>query len=119
MAIKFTPNGALDITTDPQDLPEQASEKHKHIVSGAMTRCTNLNLDRAGVAETRNGSEWLNTTALTKFADFLIEQGLLEDAAGLLRKLKEALSAAGIDVPFPQREVRILGTPADSRPAAV
>ena len=44
MAIKFTPNGALDITTDPQDLPEQASGKH--IVSGAMTRCTNLNLDR-------------------------------------------------------------------------
>ncbi len=32
----------------------------------------------------------------------------LEARATLLRKLKEALSAAGIDVPFPQRELRVV-----------
>ncbi len=32
----------------------------------------------------------------------------LEARAALLRKLKEALSAAGIDVPFPQRELRVV-----------
>jgi small conductance mechanosensitive channel len=32
----------------------------------------------------------------------------LETRAELLRKLKEALSQAGIDVPFPQRELRVV-----------
>lgn len=32
----------------------------------------------------------------------------LDTRAALLRKLKEALSAAGIDVPFPQRELRVV-----------
>lgn len=32
----------------------------------------------------------------------------LETRAELLRKLKEALAAAGIDVPFPQRELRVV-----------
>ena len=32
----------------------------------------------------------------------------LETRAQLLRKLKEALAAAGIDVPFPQRELRVV-----------
>ncbi len=58
MPIRWAPIGALDISTDPQELPTQMMGKVE--VSGAMTRCTNLRLDRKGVAETRYGSRKIN-----------------------------------------------------------
>lgn len=58
MPIRFNPTGTLDIGTDPADLPAQT--QGKVVVSGAMTRCTNLDLDRTGIASTRKGSFKLN-----------------------------------------------------------
>jgi hypothetical protein len=58
--IRFNPSGTLDIGTDPADLPTQM--QGKTAVSGAMTRCTNLSLDRAGIASTRRGSTQLNSS---------------------------------------------------------
>ena len=59
MPIQFNPSGLLDIGTDPADLPAQT--QGKMTVSGAMTRCTNLNLDRTGIASTRKGSVKINS----------------------------------------------------------
>lgn len=58
MPIRFNPSGTLDVGTDPADLPAQA--QGKMVVSGAMTRCTNLTLERTGIASTRRGSAKLN-----------------------------------------------------------
>ncbi len=59
MPIRFNPSGTLDLGTDPADLPMQM--QGKVAVSGAMTRCTNLNIERTGIASTRKGSLKLNT----------------------------------------------------------
>lgn len=61
MAIKFNPTGYLNLTADPQDLPEQADQKN--IVSGAMVRCKNLDLNYEGKAITRKGSSLKSLTA--------------------------------------------------------
>ena len=62
MPIRFNPTGTFDIATDPCDLPFQVDGKI--VVSGAMARCTNLTLDRQGIASTRLGSAKVNGSAL-------------------------------------------------------
>jgi len=70
---KWNPGGYLDIASDPTDLPEEAAGQG--VESGAMTRCTNLSLDRAGMARTRWGRKVLSTTALTVPITKLLYQG--------------------------------------------
>jgi len=72
MSIFFTPNGSLDVSTDPSDLPEDAGQYNTS--SGAMQRCKNLRLDESGVAKMRDGSsEYINTTGNIVWS--VIEQG--------------------------------------------
>jgi hypothetical protein len=59
MAVKFSPDGFLDVATEASQLPSEASDKDES--SGAMRRCTNLHLDKQGIASTRWGSSKLNT----------------------------------------------------------
>jgi len=79
MAVRFTPSGNLDVTTDPQELPEVKGTvltgDPKAVVSGAMTRCTNLHLDRAGIASTRKGTSKVNATALASIRALAITSG--------------------------------------------
>lgn len=63
MPIRFAPDGFLDVASDPSRLP--ASGDGKNEASGAMVRCTNLSLDRAGRAETRRGSALLSDAAVS------------------------------------------------------
>jgi len=72
MPVRFNPTGILDIASDPADLPSQSDGKME--VSGAMTRCTNLRLDRGGIAITRRGSATINETAITGDIHRIIEQ---------------------------------------------
>ncbi len=74
MSIKFSPNDFLDISTDPSELP--ATDDGKNEISGAMRRCTNLHLDKQGIASTRNGSSKINASA----TDQLVPLLLLEQA---------------------------------------
>lgn len=62
--ILFKPNGSLDITTDPTDLPDNG-----------LQRCKNLKLDQIGIVTLRDGSYKLNGTAMIGTMDFIIEQG--------------------------------------------
>ena len=71
MPIRFSPDGKLDISTDPGDLPE--SNGGKMVSSGAMTRCKNLRLDQMGVARERFGSV-KGGTLFASAVDFLVEQ---------------------------------------------
>lgn len=98
MTIKFSPNGNLDISTDPQDLPAQESEGN--ISSGAMTRCTNLHLDHMGIASTRRGSLKVSANAMADLeVKSLIEQagnryafagtGIYENEAGIASDLTD------------------------------
>ena len=73
MSVRFSPDGFLDVATDPSDLPSQMSQKME--TSGAMRRCTNLHLDDAGIARTRFGSAVIGNAALAAVATELIEQG--------------------------------------------
>jgi hypothetical protein len=74
LAIKFSPNGQLDISTDPMDLPAQ--QDGNDTISGAMTRCTNLHLDHMGIASTRRGSLKTSAAAMQDLlVKALIEQG--------------------------------------------
>ena len=72
MAVKFIPNGILDISTDPSLLPQDTNGKMEF--SGAMTRCKNLSLDDNGIAATRKGSRKLNATAV----DQTVSRGTIE-----------------------------------------
>ena len=72
MAVRFNPTGTLDLSTDPADLPSEVSGKIE--TSGAMQRCTNLHLDRPGIAVTRRGSAKLNTTPIDTSITRIIEQ---------------------------------------------
>ena len=64
MTIKFNPTGRLNLTTDPMDLPEEV--EGKNVVSGAMVRCKNLDLEYQGIAKTRRGSSLKSETACTE-----------------------------------------------------
>ena len=89
MAVKFSPNGFLDLSTDPSELPGTKSgelnigdssklsySSKKDEISGAMRRCTNLTLDQNGRASTRNGSSLVTSDAMTHTVPHkIIEQG--------------------------------------------
>lgn len=72
MSIFFSPNGTLDVASDASDLPQELAGAK--ITSGAMQRCKNLYLNRAGVAVTRFGSNKFNTTAIATNITKIIEQ---------------------------------------------
>jgi len=74
MAVKFSPNGFLDIATDPSELPSSIEGKNE--ISGAMRRCTNLHLDKDGIASTRHGSSKVNSSALDQTTAYnIVELG--------------------------------------------
>lgn len=68
----WKPNGLLDVATAASDLPEVSGSGV--ILSEALARCKNLRINRQGLLETRHGTTRLNTTAMSSFASFLIEQ---------------------------------------------
>lgn len=72
MPVRFNPTGHLDVATDPSDLPMELAGKTA--IAGGMTRCTNLTLDRAGIASTRKGSTRLNSSALATPIYRIVEQ---------------------------------------------
>jgi len=72
MSIIFSPNGSLDVSKDPSDLPESAAGTD--ILSGAMVRCKNLRINQQGIAKTRDGSGKLNTTAIETAIWWIEEQ---------------------------------------------
>lgn len=93
--IRFSPDGALDISTDPQDLPEQGDGKNSQ--SGAMTRCTNMSLDRPGIASTRYGSRKLNATPIDPDISLIVEQsGNRTEFAGSTIYLNETEIETGL-----------------------
>ena len=68
----WKPNGLLDVATAASDLPEVSGQGV--ILSDALARCTNLRINRLGLLETRYGTTRLNTTAMSSYGSFLIEQ---------------------------------------------
>ncbi len=80
MPVRFSPDGMLDVATDASDLPFSA--EGKVALSGAMTRCTNLHLDRQGVASTRKGSTRLSDAAVGTPVHRLVEMGGVRYAFG-------------------------------------
>lgn len=74
MSIRFKPSGALDVSTDPSDLPEQVDKSGLNFTSEAMTRCKNLRVDRRGLVSTRDGSTKFNTSAIETAIHLLMEQ---------------------------------------------
>lgn len=74
MSIRFKPNGTLDVSTDPSDLPEQIDKSGLNFTSEALTRCKNLRVDRRGIVSTRDGSVKLNSVAIETAIHLLIEQ---------------------------------------------
>ena len=70
MTVRFIPTGTLDVNTDPSRLPGDVVNGIE--VSGAMTRCTNLNLDSPGKAVTRKGSSKVNIVAMDQTLPHLI-----------------------------------------------
>lgn len=73
MSITFSPSGPLNINDDASELP-QASDG-KNIVSGALTNCKNLRLDKKGLAKTRDGSAKINASAIDTDIDLIFMQG--------------------------------------------
>jgi len=74
MAVKFSPDGFLDIATEASDLPSAIEGKNE--ISGAMRRCTNLHLDKTGRASTRHGSSKVNSSALAETTAYnIVELG--------------------------------------------
>ena len=69
--VKFNPSGFLDVATDPSDLPFEVSGKTA--VSSALTRCTNLHQDRAGVVSTRYGSAKIGAAAVATPVHRIVE----------------------------------------------
>jgi len=72
--ILFKPNGTLDVSTDPPDLPEERDKFS--ISSDAMQRCKNLRMNQKGVLKTRDGSVKLNEVPMVG-APSLILNGVL------------------------------------------
>ncbi len=80
MPVRFNPSGELNVASDASDLPFTIDGKM--IMSGAMTRCTNLTLDRAGIASTRKGSTRLSDSAVGTPVHRIVEQGGIRYAFG-------------------------------------
>ena len=64
MSILFKPNGSLNISTDPSNLPHTIISQSS-VYSEAMQRCKNIRLDRVGKASTRYGSSKVTSTIPT------------------------------------------------------
>jgi hypothetical protein len=73
VSIIFSPDGSLNVSVDPSDLPE--SGDGVNIRSGAMVRCKNLRINQRGVAKTRDGSLKFNETAIATAIWWIEEQG--------------------------------------------
>jgi hypothetical protein len=80
MPVRFNPSGELNVSADASDLP--FTTDGKVIQSEAMTRCTNLHLDRYGVASTRKGSSRLSDAAVGIPVHRIVEQGGIRYAFG-------------------------------------
>lgn len=63
MSFKFNPNGHLNVSADPTDLPDDG-----------LVRCKNLRTDAPGKLATRDGSLKLNATAINTAIWLLVEQ---------------------------------------------
>ena len=70
--IRWTPNGILDVASDPSSLPEVSDGKN--IVSTALTRCKNLRLDNEGKAQLRFGSSSVQAAVASQIS-LITEQG--------------------------------------------
>ena len=100
MGIIWKPTGSLDINTAPTDLPEQADGKN--ISSGALARCTNLILDRTGIARTRYGTSAIVSIGSTVAPELILEVGGNRYIfAGDQIFYDESLLAEGVDLPAP------------------
>ena len=73
MPARFSPNGELNVAADPSDLPAEVAGKI--VSSGSMVRCTNLHLDRMGIASTRKGSSKVSATQLSTPIWRIVEMG--------------------------------------------
>jgi hypothetical protein len=80
MPVRFNPSGELNVASDASDLPFETGGKV--ITSSAMTRCTNLHLDRAGIASTRRGSTRLSDAVIATPVHRVVEQGGVRYAFG-------------------------------------
>lgn len=94
MAIKFTPSGSLDLSTDPSDLGGQVAGKSE--VSGEMTRCTNLDLSRPGLARCRRGITQLSSTAVAGTAHLVEHSGSRYEFTSTAIYRNEASIATGM-----------------------
>jgi hypothetical protein len=74
MSILFSPNGSLNVATDPSDLPESSDQQN--LMSGAMVRCKNLRLNEPGKAKTRDGSAKLNAVAIASVSWIEVQAGI-------------------------------------------
>lgn len=73
MSLIFKASGSLNLDVEP-DLLDQTEGAGREVISTAFTRSKNLRLDRAGVAETRDGSCALNSTAIDSPVHLVLEQ---------------------------------------------
>lgn len=80
MGLIFKPNGLLDISTDPSDLPAQ--NDGNSVYSEALTRCKNMRMDRKGVLTTRDGSSKINETAFTSNTELVTNGTFASDLSG-------------------------------------
>jgi len=94
MSILFSPNGSLDISKDPSDLPESADQNN--ISSGAMVRCKNLRINQQGLAKTRDGSSKLNVTAIASINWLEVQAGVRYAFAGTAIYRDESSIASGL-----------------------
>lgn len=101
MSIIFRPIGSLDTNTDPSILPE--NREGNDIVSGAMKRCKNLNMDRIGMLSARNGTSKLNDSAslISAAISLIVEQGGYRYvfASGEIYRNESLISGVQCDTP--------------------
>lgn len=74
MSLLFSPNGSLNVATDPSDLPESADQQN--LSSGAMVRCKNLRINQQGIAKTRDGSAKLNPAPIASVSWLEVQAGI-------------------------------------------
>ena len=76
MSILWKPNGSLNISTDPANLPHTILSRTS-VYSESMQRCKNLRLDRTGKASTRFGSQQLATNG--QYDDFYLHLAFVQN----------------------------------------
>lgn len=80
MPILWKPNGAIDVATDPADLPETGDGNN--LSSEALVRLKNLRSDRKGLVATRDGSTKLNATAFSGTTELITNGSFTSDISG-------------------------------------